>query len=706
MTALLGTAVKLLSALILFSCVTADALAEETPAAAPGAAVVKPGGIDFARGREWWSLKPLTDPDVPTVKDKVWPTAELDHFILAKLEQAGLKPASPAGKAVLLRRVTYDLTGLPPTPQELADFVSDGSSEAYAKTVDRLLASPQYGERWGRWWLDVVRYSDTAGDNSDFPVPQMHAYRDWVIDAFNKDLPYNQFVTWQIAGDLVPAAGQKDREAKIVATGYLANSRRFGSRADDYPWHLTIEDTIDNFSRTFMGLTVGCARCHDHKFDPISAQDYYALYGVFQSTRFPWPGIEMEQKQRDFVSGASKEQIEAFAKEVEQRKIVLEERAQTLARARDITDGDLKKKLEEEVNKTKREVLRAEQTPPPYPVFYGVADRSGQDAPLQIKGEPARPGPLVPRRFLEVINPAPFLAGATGSGRLELAGRLFDKSNPLTARVMANRIWLWHFGQGLVPTPNDFGKQGKPPTHPELLDWLALRFMADGWSIKSLHRRILLSKTWQQSSTRSGASLQQDAGNNLLSAFPRHRLQAEALRDTLLALSGQLDPTPGGRHPFPPQTEWQFTQHNPFKAVYDHNKRSVYLMTQRTQRHPYLGIFDAADPAISTAQRSSTTTPLQSLYLMNNPFVHIQATGLAQRLLTEQADNSARLDLAWKLTFSRAPQADETAAALTLLAKTQDTLKLDGIPEDRLELESWSALTRSLFRTNEFLYLD
>ena len=699
-------AVKFLPFLLLLTGLPAAATAQELSSAVPVASRMKPKGIDFDQGREWWSLRPLTDPAVPLVKDTKWPAGEIDQFILAKLEEANLNPTATAEKAVLLRRVTYDLTGLPPSPQDLDDFVRDDAPEAFSKIVDRLLASPQYGGRWGRWWLDVVRYADTAGDNSDFPVPQMHAYRDWVIDAFNKDLPYDQFVTWQIAGDLLPANNEADREAKLTATGYLANARRFGSRVDDYPWHLTIEDTIDNFSRTFMGLTVGCARCHDHKFDPISAQDYYALYGVFQSTRFPWPGIELDQKQRDLVPGASAEQIAAFGKAQTERKTPLEERAKTLAKARDITEGDLRKKLEDEVSKTKRDLLRIEQTPPPYPVFYAVADRSGQDAPLQIKGEPTRPGPVVPRRFLEVINPEPFHAGATGSGRLELAERLFDKSNPLTARVMANRIWLWHFGQGLVSTPNDFGKQGKAATHPELLDWLASRFMAEGWSIKAMHRLILLSKTWQQSGVRSGSALQQDPGNSLLSSFPRHRLEAEALRDTLLALNGRLDAAPGGAHPFPPPTEWQFTQHNPFKAVYDHNKRSVYLMTQRTQRHPYLGIFDAADPAISTGQRSSTTTPLQSLYLMNNPFVHAQAAGLAKRLLTETADDAARLNLAWRLTFSRQPRPDETDSSLAFLTKTRETLQSDGMPDDRIDQAAWSALSRSLLRTNEFLYLD
>ena len=699
-------AVKSLLFRFLLAGLPAFGNAGEVPAGVPVATSVKPKSIDFDKGREWWSLRPLTDPAVPATTDTKWPAGDLDRFILVKLEQANLHPAPAAEKALLLRRVTYDLTGLPPSPADLEDFVRDRTPGAFSSVVDRLLASPQYGERWGRWWLDVVRYADTAGDNSDFPIPQMHAYRDWVIGAFNKDLPYNQFVTWQIAGDLLPFTDDADCQAKLIATGYLANARRFGSRVDDYPWHLTIEDTIDNFSRTFMGLTVGCARCHDHKFDPISAQDYYALYGVFRSTRFPWPGIEMEQRQRDLAPAAGAGQVEAFAKAQSERKTPLEQRAKTLTSARDITDGDLKKKLEDELFKTKRDILRVEQTPPPYPVFYAVADRPGQDAPLQIKGEPTRPGPLVPRRFLEVINPEPFHAEASGSGRLELAARLFDKSNPLTARVMANRIWLWHFGQGLVPTPNDFGKQGKPATHPELLDWLASRFMAEGWSIKAMHRRILLSNTWQQSSARSESALRQDPGNSLLSAFPRHRLEAEALRDTLLVLSGQLDAAPGGAHPFPPQTEWQFTQHNPFKAVYDHNKRSVYLMTQRTQRHPYLGIFDAADPSISTGQRSSTTTPLQSLYLMNNAFVHGQAAAFSQRLLTESPDDTTRLDLAWKLVFARVPRTDEVEESLTFLAKARTALQPDGLSDERLNAEAWEALARSLLRTNEFLYPD
>ncbi|HEX3132801.1 MAG TPA: DUF1549 domain-containing protein [Planctomycetota bacterium] len=264
------------------------------------ASVQKKAAIDWTKAREWWSFRPLTAPTPPTVQDAAWATNDIDRFILAKVEQAGLAPAVDAEKRALIRRATYDLTGLPPTPAEVESFVADGQPDAFSTVIDRLLASPRYGERWGRHWLDVVRYADTAGDNSDFPIPQMSRYRDWVIDAFNRDVPYDRFVREQLAGDLMGGDGE-ERNARITATGYLANARRFGSRVEDYPWHLTIEDTIDNLGRAFLGLSLNCARCHDHKFDPITQQDYYAFYGIFNSTRYPWPGIELEQKQRDLI---------------------------------------------------------------------------------------------------------------------------------------------------------------------------------------------------------------------------------------------------------------------------------------------------------------------------------------------------------------------------------------------------------------------
>lgn len=663
--------------------------------------------IDWDKAREWWSLRPLAGGSPPSVHDAAWPLNDIDRFVLGKIEQAELKPAAAAEKRALIRRATYDLVGLPPSPQEVQAFLDDESPAAFEKVVDRLLAMPQYGERWGRYWLDVVRYADTAGDNSDFPIPQMHRYRDWVIAAFNRDLPYDQFVRQQLAGDLLPAANDVERYEHIIATGYIANARRFGSRVDDYPQHLTIEDTIDNFGRAFLGLTVNCARCHDHKFDPITTQDYYALYGIFHSTRYPWPGIELDQKQHDFVPLANADQIARFQQERDEKKKTLEAEVKWLEQQLKDSDEGAKKANEEELKKGKEAAEKYSRTPPPYPLAYAVGEAAKrEDVALQQKGDPAKPGPVVRRHFLTVLGGAELPPEDTSSGRLQLANWLLDAGNPLPARVMANRIWLYHFGKGLVPTPNDFGKQGKPATHPELLDWLAARFTEGGWSVKKMHRLIMLSRTYQLSSTRDSESAAKDPNNDLLTAYPRRRLDAEAIRDTLLSLGGSLDRTPGGTHPFPPQTEWKFTQHNPFKATYDTNRRSVYLMTQRIQRHPYLAIFDGADPSVSTPLRATSTTPLQSLYFLNDSLVHEQAKRFADRLITEQSEDSARLQLASELAFARPARPDEIERAVQFLTAARAKLSETQSSPEKLESETWQALVRVLFRLNEFVYLD
>jgi Protein of unknown function (DUF1549)/Protein of unknown function (DUF1553)/Planctomycete cytochrome C len=637
------------------------------------AAVQAKSAIDWTKARQWWAFQPLGHPPPPDVKDTAWPANDIDRFIRARLESAGLQPAPDAAPRTVIRRLTYDLTGLPPSPEDVEAFIRESASDypsAIAHAIDRLLASPAYGERWGRYWLDVVRYADTAGDNSDFPIPQMHRYRDWVIAAFTRDLPYDQFVREQLAGDLLPDRSND----QLIATGYIANSRRFGSRVDDYPQHLTIEDTIDNFGRAFLGLTINCARCHDHKFDPITQQDYYALYGIFHSTRYPWPGIELEQKQRDFVPLVPKEKLETALKnqkalDDEQRR--LEKELKRLEDDLKNKQGDAKKKLEEDIAKAKA-AAKEHANKPRLDLAYAVVDAGKiENCAVQTKGDPAKPGDVVPRRFLTVFGGAAVPADDATSGRLRLADWLFKESPALTARVIVNRIWQYHFGKGLVPTPNDFGKQGKPPTHPELIDWLAARFVSDGWSIKRLHRLILTSRTWRLSGTPPGEAEAKDATNELLSHFPRRRLDADALRDTLLVLGGSLDRTPGAAHPFPPQSEWKFTQHNPFRAIYDTDKRSVYLMTQRIQRHPYLAIFDGADPSASTPRRLTSTTPLQALFLLNDPLVHDQAGKFANRLLSERADDTAR-----------------------------------GTSPDKIDSAAWQALVRVMLRLNEFVYLD
>lgn len=663
--------------------------------------------IEWEKARDFWSLRPLSKTEPPQVKDTAWPASPIDNFIAARLDAAGLSPASDADKRTLIRRATYDLIGLPPSPEEIDAFLADESPNAFATVIDRLLRSPQYGERWGRHWLDVVRYSDTAGDNSDFPIPQAHLYRDWVIAAFNRDLPYDEFVREQLAGDLIGSDDAETKRQRIIATGYIASARRFGSRVDDYPQHLTIEDTIDNLGRTFLATTINCARCHDHKFDPITAEDYYAIYGIFHSTRYPWPGIELEQRQRDFVTLANPEETNRILGEREKHRAELEKIINEVKKKRDAAQGDERKELDKQLGEAEAAQRKHLDQPLPFETLYAIAEsKTIEDVAVQLKGDPAKLGNTVSRRFLKVLNGQPLQDADQTSGRLQLADWIVDRNNPLTARVMANRIWLHHFGQGIVSTASDFGRHGQTPTHPELLDWLAQHFMDSGWSIKAMHRTIMLSHTYRMSGTRSAASLENDPANQLISAYPCHRLDAEAIRDTLLLLGGNLDPTPGGEHPFPSQGQWKYTQHNPFKAIYESNRRSVYLMTQRIQRHPYLAIFDGADPSISTPYRMTSTTPLQALYLLNDRFVHEQARGLAQRLVSQRPDDRARVEFAWVLMFARPPQDTEVDLALTFLEQSRTELTASGTANDTLDIESWTSLLRSLMRTNQFVYAD
>jgi Protein of unknown function (DUF1553)/Protein of unknown function (DUF1549)/Planctomycete cytochrome C len=658
------------------------------------AAVKERAAVDWSKAREWWSFRPIVKPPLPAVKSTAWPRNDLDRFILAKLEAAGLEPAPDAAPLPLLRRMSYDLTGLPPEMQS-----GQPDLPGY---INRLLASPRYGERWGRHWLDVVRYADTAGDNSDFPIPQMRRYRDWVIDAINRDLPYDQFVREQLAGDLLGGEGTEQQQ-RIIATGYIANARRFGSRVDDYPQHLTIEDTLDNIGRTFLGLSVNCARCHDHKFDPIPTQDYYALYGILSSTRYPWPGIELEQRQRDLVPLVPPDKLPEMekAKRAREEEIGrLEKEVQTLKDALKSVPEPGRKAHEDKIKAAERAASGAKEKPKPYELAYAVAEspRRG-DAVVQIKGDPAKPGETVPRRWLTVFGGQPLPEGDASSGRRTLAEWITAKDNPLAARVMVNRVWHYHFGRGLVPTPNDFGKQGKPCSHPELLDYLAAWFMENGWSVKALHREIMGSRTYQMSTARSAAALEKDANNELLSSFPRRRMDAESLRDTLLLLGGTLNLERPGEHPFPPESEWKFTQHNPFKAIYGSHHRSVYLMTQRIQRHPYLAVFDGADPSTSTPARPSSTTPLQALYFLNDPVFHEQSRRIAERVLSAGPDVEGRVREAYRLILCRPPEAEEVAAAEAFLQKALPKVGLH-------EPEAWASYVRVLLRLNEFLYLE
>ncbi len=1129
------------------------------------------GGPITDAERAHWSYQPIRDLDPPQVDSSRPVRNSIDRFLQAKLVKAGLSARSPASKRVLIRRATFDLTGLPPTPDEIAAFLKDESPEAFRKVVDRLLASKAYGERWGRHWLDVVRYADTAGDTADYPTPLSYKYRNWVINAFNKDKPYDQFIREQIAGDILAAQADGISEAEyrelLTATGFIAISRRFGFDVENYH-HLTIQDTIDTLGQAVLGLTLGCARCHDHKYDPVNVDDYYAWYGIFESTRYSFPGSEEKKRPYDlfpalsaesakrrkaehdtrlvkideeikqlnqlkeslaaklksssrsadfagfetqplgasmmkpwgtledlqvvanaqspfenvFVKGsrglampnnagnnafgrplakkhtakttpkiyynidfkltanskegggafrfylghgpgtsgavelsasatqlfvkngeagyqpvadlkigewynlqvtadlrartysgqlASSEKATSFAYKqftpnwdgfmdrtfvdkygalggdiparhfdnlsvrtvpfLPARKLIqkdsaeiaanrwqsyLEDRRLTMtsedrdghagfdvwandplpivgvSTAKDalkvpgtvvpekvvvhpnpkegvgiawqspftgrvtisgrvadahncgdsvnwhldhlgatgfqeivsgsiatnsaspillirsqrnggkgsgpveiaVKEGeffqlavmpkahygcdltqidltisevggnkrswdlatDVKDDLIEgnpnddrygnspwyfyvvaedrgrSVNLKPLVVLTAEgaarvrkeidtataqvksltedqaqlKRSGPYEVIYGAIEQDKpKNAQIRIRGDRYKLGEVVPRKNLEILG-GNLLANPHGSGRAELAVWLTWKQNTLTPRVMANRIWQYHFGRGLVATANDFGTRGEEPSHPELLDWLATQFIEGGWSVKSMHRLIMNSAAYQQSSEFNATAAEADPDSRLLWRFNRRRLSAEEIRDAMLAVSGDLDRTAGGEHPFPKIESWGFSQHMPYYGVYPTNRRSVYLMQQRLKRHPFLSLFDGADVNVSTSRRELTTVPTQALYLMNSDFVHKRSGSLVAQILKREDHQAARLQRLFQSTLGRAATESELASAAQFLSEYLRALESGTQEAGSAEAFAWSAYARTILTRNEFLFVD
>ncbi len=605
-----------------------------------------------------WSFQPVKQVAPPLVKDAAWCRTDIDRFIKAKLEQQQLQPVAPADKRTLLRRATLDLTGLPPTPEEMSAFLADETPQAFEKAVDRLLASQAYGERWGRHWLDLARYADTSGDGTDMPIPEARYYRDYVIAAFNRDMPYDQFLIEQIAGDLVAKQTPDDPRnyEKIIATGYIALSRRYGnSRNAEYD--LILDDSIDTIGRSVLGLTLGCARCHHHKLDPITTDDYYGLYGYFNNTLYPHAGTEHQKERADFVPI----------------------------------------KVSEEVKSTYESA-----------VAWAVIDKKEGigDSPILIGGDRGKRGPVVKRGFLSVITPGPATIPDGQSGRLELAQWLASETNPLTARVLVNRLWHYHFGRGLVPTTSSFGKQAPPPSHPELLDWLAHEFQTQGWSIKRLHKQIMLSAVYQLGTDHSADNVTRDEANVYRWRFDRQRMDAETLRDSILSVSGTLEAGTGGRHPFKPSDKLNYTQSTPFTEVFDHNRRSVYLMTGRLAKHPFIALYDGPDTNKSTDQRSASTVALQALSMMNSPFIRDKSTAFAKRLLAASPDNQQRIGLAYELAFGRpvtdAERADVNEYVTALIASLQS----EGRSTDDASFIAWTSFARTLLSSNEFVYVD
>jgi hypothetical protein len=643
-----------------------------------------------------WSLRPLRAPAPPAVRNPSWPANEVDAFILARLEEKGLVPAAPADKRTLIRRASFDLIGLPPTPEEIEAFLADSSPQAFERVVERLLASPHYGERWGRHWLDAARYADSAGNATDFPVPQAYRYRNYVINAFNRDKPYDQFLREQIAGDLLPSSGEQEKYEKIVATGFIALARRPGLYPEREP-HLTIEDMVETVGRSVLGLSLGCARCHDHKFDPVTMQDYYALYGIFQSTRYPFPGSEHAEGsayQRDLVPLLPASEAQAILGPWQKRMVEVEEAVDRL-RAERSASSEARRKRDQII--AQRPVLEE---------AYALAEGVPSNARIQKRGDPLVLGPEVPRRFLAALGGASLPPSETGSGRRELAEWLAAPSNPLTARVMINRIWLQHFGRGLVRTADDFGARGSGATHPELLDFLARRFIESGWSIKQMHRLLMSSRSYRMAGS-GDRGPEADPDNDLLSSFRRRRLDAESLRDAILAISGDLDGSMGGAHPVAPLVEWaKISSSAPYELSYETRRRSIYLYQGRLRKNAYLTLFDGANPNAPTAARSASSSPLQALYLMNDRFVVEQSGKLAERLLVDRASDPERVRLAFELAFGRLPSREEQRAAEANVLLVREKLRSTEVPAQEHLRTAWASLVQVLISTNEFFFID
>jgi hypothetical protein len=842
----------------------------------PRTAAPRSLGMTPEEVRSWWSFQPVRPIKVPATNDSTWTRNDVDRFILYELEKRQLTPAASADKRTLLRRATFDLTGLPPTPVEVQAFLQDTAPDAYERVVNRLLNSPSYGERWTRHWLDVARYADYYDANPKARTPSCELteawrYRDWVVDAFNSDLPYDQFIKHQIAGDQLPSpTAEEVYPAGLIATTFLSNGVWDRGDADKEKIISDMaDDNIDTIGKAFLGLTLGCARCHDHKFDPVSTEDYYALAGIFYSTHIlkdlGAKGAEYDMNRVPLVPRAvvtERETREAQLKEVQAKIDLLDQQK----RYRDLTAGgsvlvptgflsgpdsagrigadgvvtvsgpestdsytvtaiapagepirfvriealcdptlpsggpgrsangnfiinrftllvnapgrmqqrtsvewaSAKADFEQKnfaaakaiddkpesgwsvapamgkdhvavfevdaatpipvgaeltfiidqnhadkrpLGKFRLSVANALATPSPadepervelvalreklkqelsVPLPVAMAVQEGgmkgglfpgiQDVPIHIRGSYTKLGPIVARRMPR------FLAGSdqppisSGSGRKELANWVASKDNPLTARVIVNRVWQWHFGEGIVRTPSNLGKMGEAPTHPELLDWLAAKFVEDGWSLKTLHRRIMLSATYQQASQVPRDTVQQDPENLWLGRFSSRRIEAEAIRDAVLAVVGRLDRKAGG----------------PADDDFTSARRSLYVQTARWDRSAYAILFDAANPDSSTEKRVVSTVAPQALLFLNHDFMLMQARNLAKRLLEEVSqDETARIQFAYELLFSRPARVEELEIAAKIIHSNEHDLT-----------SGWNDLAHILLCSNEFIYLD
>jgi dienelactone hydrolase/Ca2+-binding EF-hand superfamily protein len=648
-----------------------------------------------------WAFKPMKDSPAPAVKSTSWPRTEVDRFVLAELEKKGLAPVADAEPAALLRRVHLDLTGLPPTAEQVTAFLAAPSESRIDGVIDELMKSPQFGERWGRHWLDVARYAESSGKETDFAYPHAWRYRDYVIKAFNADMPFDQFIREQIAGDLFEARDDKERAELLIATGFLAIGPKSHIEKNPLQFEMdVVDEQIDTVSQAFLGLTAACARCHDHKYDPVSQRDYYALAGIFRSTDTKFGTVEMIQnnnastlvplpagagqpdalkplttRERSRLEGSIAQKSARLAELTKQRMFASSEFVQT--RLRLATD------------KSHLAAYEADGTPKQFVTCVLERDKP-RDSALLIRGEVQKPGDMVSRGLPMLAKTS--TAIPSGSGRKELASWISSPDNPLTARVIVNRVWLHLFGQGIVTTPDNFGLSGQAPSHPALLDHLATRFVKEGWSVKKLIRELMTSRVYALSTGHDAKNFEADPDNTLLWRMTPRRLDAESIRDAMLLTAGKLDLRPPTGSPVGAFGEGYVVGANTRQTDQVSPHRSVYLPVVRNLPLESLTLFDMTPGSIVTGQRPQTTVPAQSLYLLNSPYVLKAAEFAAQRLLTDRPKSEPhRVKLAYERIFNRPPTDSEVEAALKFVKTKPDAA------------QGWAALCQSLWASHEFL---
>jgi cytochrome c553 len=696
--------------------------------------IVGPRKIDFKAARRFWAFQLPKKHPVPAVKNRSWPRTDIDRFLLAKMESDGIAPARDVDRATLIRRATFDLTGLPPTPQEVAAFLNDSSPNAFEKVVDRLLASKRFGERWGRHWLDVVRYAESTGKERNYPYAYAWRYRNYVIDSLNADKPYDRFIREQIAGDLLPAKSNEQLNEQAIATGFLALGPKSLNERNRLKFEMeVVDDQIDVTGRAVLALTLACARCHDHKFDPIPTTDYYALAGIYRSTQV-LAGIRGRRARAgtssglvSLHSGKKGGNYDGYQEKLQEARQQLRRAVTRLARQGG-ANGKRKKarkklnkkqlqrlinrmqepvisrndspqvvRLKKAVQQAIREIKKLQKNAPPAPAMaMGVKDAGRAiDSKVFIKGEVTDQGETVPRGYVTAVwQPERAKMPADHSGRLQLADWLTSTKNPLIARVMVNRIWQHLFGTGLVKSVDNFGELGERPSHPQLLDYLAVDFMANGWSVKRAIKTQMLTRGYRLASEHSEKNYTLDPENRLVWRGGRRRLDAEAIRDAMLAVSGELDVQRPASSPLQNLGQGEIGRQLSAPSARGSKLRSVYLPVVRQAMPEMMRVFDVADPSLIVGEREVTTVPTQALFMMNNPFVIERSEAMAKRLLDEKGmDDSKRVAYAYQLALGRKPTKRETERVLKFLSSAGRNQ------------QGWATFCQTLFASAEFRYL-